>query len=100
MIHDNGVSNPSKNRSFQDVWQARISRRNVLAKGMMLSAAGFVTAIAGNKALVQAASAATGVASNGSVGGGSAIAQGGPTIDFAQVLTVDGSGPVPTISAG
>ncbi|MDJ0618796.1 MAG: PhoX family phosphatase [Calothrix sp. MO_192.B10] len=58
MTHDNGISNKSKNRPFQDVLQTRISRRNLLARSIVLSAAGFVTVVAGNQ--VQQAVAGTG----------------------------------------
>lgn len=99
MINDNKITNKSKNRPFEDVLQARISRRNLLARSMMLSAAGFVTAVAGNQ--VQQAVAGT---------------RGKPVmvapwlrkrrrpqrrrklLRFQAVKVADGSGPVPTIS--
>jgi len=97
---DNGISNKSGNRPFQDVLKTRLSRRNVLTKGMMLSAAGFATALVGNKALVQAASAATGQAASttATVGSGATIAQAGGLVNFEPVAVANGSGPVPSIS--
>jgi secreted PhoX family phosphatase len=95
MIHDNGISNQSKNRPFQDVLQARISRRNLLTKSIVLSAAGFVTAIAGNQ--VQQAVADTGR-------GGTLLTQNNSSwrrkrlLGFEAVKVAEGSGPVPTIS--
>ena len=50
MINDNEITNKSKNRSFEDVLKARMSRRDLLARSIMLSAAGFVIAVAGNQA--------------------------------------------------
>ncbi|NJN04021.1 MAG: PhoX family phosphatase [Leptolyngbyaceae cyanobacterium SL_1_1] len=101
MIHDNGTSNQSGNRSFQDVLQARLSRRNVLARGAALSATGFLAALAGNKALVQGAVAATTQLADTPVGSGSgtAIAQSGSLINFPIVPAAEGSGPVPNISS-
>jgi hypothetical protein len=51
MIHDDGRSNFSGNRPFQDVLKGRISRRNMLKQTMFLSAAGFIGAIAGENVL-------------------------------------------------
>lgn len=103
MIHDNDSSNKSSNRSFQDVLQARMSRRNMLARGAALSATGFLAALAGNKAFRQGAVAATSRGSSGSVAQGSstAIAQapGGSLISFTPVSAANGVGPIPTISS-
>ncbi|MEB3359966.1 MAG: PhoX family phosphatase [Synechococcales bacterium] len=101
MIHDNGSSNKSKNRSFEDILRARMSRRNVLARGAALSATGFLAAIAGNKVLSQGATAATAPSAGSSVvpNTGTAIAQNTTLIGFDPVLAANGSGPVPNISA-
>lgn len=99
MIHDNGISNRSNNRPFEDILRARLSRRNVLGRGIVLSAAGFVTALAGNKALVQAATAATAESIEGTQAGGTAIAQSSTLISFTPVPVADGNGPQPVISA-
>ena len=96
--NDNGITNKSKNRPFEDVLKARISRRNLLASSMMLTAAGFVTAVAGNQ--VQQAVAGT--------GHGRKIwpprrkrpwwRRGRRLLRFEPVKVADGNGPVPTIS--
>jgi len=98
---DNGISNKSGNRPFQDVLKTRLSRRNVLAKGMILSAAGFVTAVAGNKALVQGAVAATGADSSTTTlsGTGTTIAQKGSLLGFNALPVAEGSGPDANISS-
>jgi hypothetical protein len=49
MNHDNGISNQSANRPFEDVLKASLSRRHVLARSAALSATGFLAALAGNK---------------------------------------------------
>ncbi len=103
MIHDNGSSNRSGNRSFQDVLQARLSRRNVLARGAALSATGFLAALAGNKLFTQDATAATAQAAGGTVAqsSGTSIAQrqGSSLINFSFVRAADGAGPTPSISS-
>jgi uncharacterized protein len=101
MIHDNGVSNRSNNRTFEDVLRARMSRRNVLAKSAALSATGFLAALAGNKVLTQAAEAATG-SQSGAVGeaAGTAIAQARrPLFNFPAVPPEVAGGPEPAISS-
>jgi secreted PhoX family phosphatase len=57
MEHDNNISNPSKNRPFQDVLRASMSRRNILKRSAMLSAASFVGTIAGNGLVADTAAA-------------------------------------------
>lgn len=101
MIHDTNATNPSGNRSFHEILHARVSRRNVLAKGMFLSAAGFVTAVAGNKAFVQPAAAASGVAQNSftAAGGGQAVAQAPQLLGFNPLSTAEATGPEPSISS-
>ncbi|NJL57300.1 DUF839 domain-containing protein, partial [bacterium] len=102
MIHDNGSSNRSGNRSFEDVLHTRVSRRNVLARGAALSATGFLAALGGNKLFAQDATAATAQASSNAVAqnAGTAIAQRNSSlINFPFVRAVDATGPVPSISA-
>ncbi|MCA1991671.1 MAG: DUF839 domain-containing protein, partial [Coleofasciculus sp. S288] len=103
MIHDNGSSNRSGNRSFEDVLRVRMSRRNVIARGAALSATGFLAALAGNELFAQNATAAKtqGVSNTVAQGSGSAIAQGsgGSLIKFSPVPAANASGPVPTISS-
>ena len=98
MEHDNGISNPSKNRPFYDVLQARMSRRGAL-RNMTLSAAGFAMAFAGNQAM-QRAVAATADPGAG-VANGTAVARqgGGPVLNFNPVPVSEGSGPLPAISS-
>ncbi len=101
MIHDNESSNHSGNRPFEDILGTRMSRRNLLACGTILSATGFLPALAGNKALVQSASAAIAQGARDSVpqSATAAIAQGSNLINFPVVPVADGSGPVPNISS-
>lgn len=96
MIHDNGSSNRSGNRSFEDVLRVRMSRRNVIARGTALSATGFLAALAGNKIFAQGAASNT-VAQ----GSGMAIAQGkgSSLINFPPVPAANGAGAVPSISS-
>ena len=42
MDHDNGISNKSGNRPFQDVLRARASRRSVIAGGLATAATGIL----------------------------------------------------------
>lgn len=90
MIHDNGSSNKSGNRPFQEVLQARMSRRNVLARGAMLSATSFLAALAGDRVFNQSPVAAS-----------STIAQapGHHLLGFTPVPAVNATGSVPTISS-
>ncbi|ANV89960.1 PhoX family protein [Picosynechococcus sp. PCC 8807] len=88
MIHDDGRSNYSNNRPFQDIFKARFSRRSMLQKSMMLSAAGFIGAIAGNSVL-KPSTAATQVAQR----------RTSPLLGFNAVTLAQGNGPVPSISS-
>ena len=102
MIHDNGSSNKSGNRPFQDVLQARLSRRNLLGRGAALSATGFLAALAGNRILGGAVAATTeGSRTAANQGSGTVIAQfpGSSLISFPPVPAANSSGPVPTISS-
>ncbi|MEL6384959.1 MAG: PhoX family phosphatase [Cyanobacteria bacterium J06626_18] len=84
MIHDHLPSNKSGNRPFNDVFRARMSRRNVLKRSLVLSAAGFASAFVGKGLTGQAVSAAT--KSSGSRSTGSLLAQSlSPEIGFSPV---------------
>ena len=95
MPHDSKPSNFSGNRPFQDVLQARMSRRSMLKKSMILSAAGFVGAIAGNNVLHPAPAAAKTTRTVANKSGGSALLN----FDPVSVASATGNPPVPTISA-
>lgn len=101
MSHDNKPSNFSGNRPFHDVLSARLSRRSMLRKSMVLSAAGFIGAIAGNNALNPATAATTQKVTGNAVSAGTAIAQrkSSSLIGFDAVTIAQGTGPIPTISA-
>jgi secreted PhoX family phosphatase len=101
VIHDNRSSNKSGNRPFEDVLQARVSRRNVLARGAVLSATGFLAALAGDRFLDRGAVAATAKSSRAAAtqGSSTAIAQDQSNlINFTPLPAVKGTGPVPSIS--
>ncbi len=98
MVNDNKITNKSKNRPFEDVLKARISRRDLLARSMMLSAAGFVTAVAGNQ--VQQAVAGTGYGRKmWSSRRRRPWWRRRKLLGFDPVKVADGNGPVPTISS-
>lgn len=103
MEHDTGISNRSKNRPFEEVLRARMSRRNVLARGAALSATGFFAAFASNKLVAQGVSAATAEAANGVATTGvgeTLVAQAAaPVINFSAVLAENGNGPDVVISS-
>lgn len=101
MIHDNESSNRSGNRPFEEILRARMSRRNVLIRSTVLSATGFLAALATNKTLVESATAAIAQGASDSVpqGGSSAIALGSSLINFPIVPVANGSGPLPNISS-
>lgn len=97
MVNDNKITNKSKNRPFRDVLQARISRRNLLASSMMLTAAGFVTAVAGNQ--VQQAVAGTGHRRKFGSHKRKYWWRRRDLLGFEPVKVADGNGPVPVISS-
>lgn len=103
MIHDNGSSNRSGNRSFEDVLRIRMSRRNIIARGATLSATGFLAALAGDKLFAQNVNAARsqGTSDTGAQNSSMAIAQrqGSSLVNFPPVPAADGAGPVPSISS-
>ncbi|MBD2312076.1 PhoX family phosphatase [Desertifilum sp. FACHB-1129] len=94
MIHDNGSSNRSGNRSFEDVLRVRMSRRSAIARGAALSATGFLAAFAGEKLLTPDSS----IVGQGS---GRAIAQGRSSslMNFAALPAANSAGVMPSISA-
>ncbi|MGK7890468.1 MAG: PhoX family phosphatase [Leptolyngbyaceae cyanobacterium] len=96
--HDTEIGNRSNNRPFEDILRARMSRRNVLAKGAALSATGFFAALAGNKLFAEPAAAST---SQTVVGAGRTMmvkSNGGGLINFKALAIADGSGATPAIS--
>jgi len=99
--NDNGISNQSKTRTFEEILRARMSRRNVLARGAALSATGFMAALVGNKAMSRGVAAATAQTAGSSVvpNTGMAIAQNS-LMTFEPLLAVDAaSGPLAAISS-
>jgi hypothetical protein len=107
MLHDEHPSNRSGNRPFQDVLKASMSRRNMLKRSAILSAAGFASAFMGNgltSRAVAAKSSELGSASS-AVDSAVSIAQGaaGPQISFRPVTVAAATagpnpGTMPTIS--
>lgn len=79
--NDNGISNHSGNRPFEDILQASLGRRQVLAGGLGLAAASFVAA----PSLANASS--------------KHWPKPDALIGFSPVPVDDGSGPMPTISS-
>jgi uncharacterized protein len=81
--HDNGISNQSGNRPFEDIFRANLSRRSVLQRSALLSATGFMGAFVGESLLDKAASAMADASS------GTLVAQAagnpGPVIAFSQL---------------
>ena len=103
MSHDNEICNRSGNRSFQDILQASMSRRNVIKRGAVLSAAGFLGALVGDSlqakgVAITPAQMSTETASQVS---DTAIAQNRSLINFAPVKIADAivEPAVPTISS-
>jgi len=68
MPHDNEICNRSKNRPFEDIMKASLSRRNILKRSAALSATGFMGAFVGESLLSKAAAAVTRQASGGAGG--------------------------------
>jgi hypothetical protein len=93
--HDNEITNRSGNRPFRDVLQASMSRRNLLKRSALLSAAGFASAFVGNGLTSKTASAKSFTVT--STGGGTVA----PAITFAEVtnaMAAEAQGVVPVIS--
>ncbi|QQE66592.1 phosphatase [Leptolyngbya sp. BL0902] len=101
LIHDENPSNRSGNRPFEDVLRASLSRRHLLARSAVLGATGFLASMAGNRALVNVASAGTSLADAESLAeAGTTLAQrGGSLINFPLLPAAEGSGPMPGISS-
>jgi len=98
MIHDNGSSNRSGNRSFEDVLRVRMSRRNVMVRGAALSATGFLAALAGDKLFTQDATASITQGASNTVAQGSGNASSN-LISFSVLPPAEATGPVPSISS-
>jgi secreted PhoX family phosphatase len=98
-LRDNGVTNQSGNRPFEDVLQARMTRRGILAKGAALSATGFLAAIAGDKLLSRPAAAASGTTTADHGVGTTLLAQRRNLVGFNPVSIADGTGPDSAISS-
>lgn len=84
MRHDEGSSNPSANRSFHDVLEARLSRREVMAGSLAVAATSF---LAGSGLALAAGK------------GGPAAGKAAALMGFRPVAVAEGNGPIPTISA-
>ncbi|WP_027949555.1 PhoX family protein [Haliea salexigens] len=82
MEHDEGISNPSNNRPFEDVLNEYASRRQLLRGGLTLAAGSFLAGPLSATAAVPAP--------------GRKI--GSRLIDFQPVTLAEGNGPVPAIS--
>ncbi len=91
MIEDDGTSNHSGNRPFDDVLRAHISRRGALAGGAVTVAAAF----AGTGGVAGAQS----TASSSSVAAGRRRWSRRDNIDFAPVINADTFGSTPVISS-
>ncbi|MEO0433791.1 MAG: PhoX family phosphatase [Cyanobacteria bacterium J06656_5] len=85
MPHDNEVLNRSSNRPFEDILKASLSRRNVLKRSAVLSAAGFMGAFVGESLLAKGVAAATRQVS----AGGTLLAQTSGLLQFAAVKIAD-----------
>lgn len=88
MEHDEGSSNPSSNRTFQDVLTGYASRRQVMKGGLTLAAGTFF----GSSLALAAKGGKAGP--NGPVG--QDLKNG--LINFTPVTIAEGTGPVPSIS--
>lgn len=97
MPHDNKISNRSSNRPFEDILKASMSRRNVLKRSAVMSAAGFMGAFMGESLLSKGVAAVTGQASTR----GTALAQTTGLLGFEAVKIADATVDlaVPTISS-
>ncbi|MEA5464107.1 PhoX family protein [Leptothoe sp. PORK10 BA2] len=85
--HDNNTRNRSNNRPFEDILKASLSRRNVLKRSAVMSAAGFMGAFVGESLLAKGAAAATTLA--GGATGGTLLAQTTGLLGFAAVKIAD-----------
>lgn len=89
MDHDEGSSNPSSNRTFQDVLTGYSSRRQVMKGGLTLAAGTFF----GSSLAMAARGGKPGP--NGPVGKN----RKNGLINFSPVTIAEGTGPMPSISA-
>ncbi len=83
MPHDNDIRNQSSNRPFEDILKASLSRRNVLKRSAVMSAAGFMGAFVGKSLLAKGAAAATNLSS------GTLLAQASGLLGFTAVKIAD-----------
>ena len=83
--HDNEIANKSGNRPFEDIFRASMSRRNVLKRSAILSATGFIGALAGKDLLGKAATAMTAGESSTLI----AQATGGDLLNFSAVTIAE-----------
>ena len=81
MLHDNDIRNKSSNRPFEDILKASLSRRNLLQRSAVMSAAGFMGAFVGESLLAKGVAAAT--------RGGTLLAQTSGLLGFAAVKIAD-----------
>ncbi|MEM1251158.1 MAG: PhoX family phosphatase [Cyanobacteria bacterium P01_H01_bin.21] len=88
MLHDEKPSNRSGNRPFQDVLKASMSRRNLLKRSAVLSAASFASSLVGNGLTSKTAAASSSETSFA----GSLVAQSlslNPEIGFSPVTIAE-----------
>ncbi|NJR69848.1 MAG: PhoX family phosphatase [Synechococcales cyanobacterium CRU_2_2] len=90
-IHDDGISNNSGNRPFEEIFRASLSRRNLLQRSAVLSATGFLGAFVGESLFSKAASAMADQAS------GTLLAQasGAGLINFTPLTIAQATSPEP-----
>lgn len=97
-LEDDGISNPTNNRPFEDIMRSRLSRRGVMAGGLATAGAFMAS---GAMAGVAAAEGPSGRKGNG---GGKGNGNGGgakarPVIGFDPVPVADANGPEVVISS-
>lgn len=99
MSHDNEVCNRSTNRPFEDILKASLSRRHMLQRSAVLSAAGFMGAFMGESLLAKGAAAATSLSGGGA--SGTLLAQTSGLLGFTAVKIADAvvDPATPTISS-
>ncbi|MBE9070585.1 DUF839 domain-containing protein, partial [Leptolyngbya cf. ectocarpi LEGE 11479] len=87
MSHDNEVCNRSTNRPFEDILKASFSRRHMLQRSAVLSAAGFMGAFVGESLLAKGAAAAASLSGGGAAG--TLLAQTSGLLGFTAVKIAD-----------
>jgi secreted PhoX family phosphatase len=90
MQHDENSNNDSGNRPFQDILEARLSRRQVMVGGLTAAAVGF---LAPTSVLAGRGDFSANYLNPRGKSAGKAL------IGFSPVAVADGSGPVPSVSA-